>query len=207
MGKWTNLKGQVPAAPVEQTYGDKIRAEQAELRTTLDGSPASMKDHVTLYNTLHAEKVSLAAREKEINLSLEALTGLINECLNQSGSDIWRGEGYSFSENVEPYASVADKAAVLEHFLPLNAIRTLLKRGGVDGARRAGALLDQAIQKSGILSVPFQTLNAMVKAEAEAGDLTIETINEGEDNETTVVKSTIPGVNVYLKTGLNRRKS
>lgn len=220
-GKWSNLKGKVPFAPTEATYADKVRAEQKKFTTVrvlgvegVEEQPATMRDHVASYNKLVAEKEKNAARDKEIELSLTALVGLINTYLDSTGSDIWRGDGYTFSEKTDLYANIANKADVLEHFVPLRAIRTRLadllakpklKRGEIEEILVS---LADAEGKATMLQIPYQTLNAMVKAEGEAGELIIETIG-GDDGteEQTIVKSKIPGVTVFLKTGVNRRKT
>lgn len=214
MGKWTNMKGVLPPVPIEAGYGEKIRARQAEFTQPINENGETrvptMKDFVKLYNDLRGDKEQLAEEEKDINLSLAALTNLINNYLKATGSDIWRGSGFSFSENVEPYSSVVDKAAVLEHFIPLKQLRAAVEDhllGADEGCELIYHLLNCADAQIGILNVPFQTLNAMVKAEAEAGELVMEDIIDENGEEKTVVTSTIPGVNVFLKTGLNRRKS
>lgn len=214
MGKWTNMKGQLPPVPIEAGYGEKIRARQVEFNQPINENGEThvptMKNFVTFYNALREEKEQIAEQEKDINLSLEALTNLINDYLQATGSDIWRGSGFSFSEKVEPYASVVDKAAVLEHFIPLKQLRAAVEDhllGADEDCELIYQLLNRAESQVGILSVPFQTLNAMVKAEAEAGDLLMVESIDDNGEEKTIVTSTIPGVNVFLKTGLNRRKS
>lgn len=204
MGKWSSLKDSIPMETKDPIYRDKVRVER-ERRKTIDDRPATMLDFVEEYNRLDDEKRKNAEREKEINLALEALTGLINDELKTSGSDIWRGLGYSFSENVSPRPLIIDKAAMLEHFLPLRKLREEVST--IASRSELIARIEDIERRASILSLNSKTLEGMVKAEADAGDLTIEQ-EEGENGESrTVVKSTIPGVNVFLKSGVNRRKA
>jgi hypothetical protein len=200
VGKWSSLKGTLPPLPGESPqWMDKVRAEKDEIVRGVTANPLTF--YTSEYNAARAEKDKLGEREAALNIRIEALQQLILSALEESGSDIWRGNGYSFSEKPEPYASIQNKLDVNEHFLPLSAIEQAVIDGDVAYARE---LLDRAKQNLGIVSIPWQTLNALVKAEAEAGELMLE---EREGEETPVVRCSIPGVNVFLKSSINRRKA
>ena len=199
MGKWSNLRGVLPPAPGESPeWMSKVRTRKDELRETL-GDRLNLISLTAAYNDARDEKESIADREKALNIDLEALQQLIIAELEASGSDIWRGNGFSFSEKPEPYAQTENKLAVVEHFLPLSLIEGAIKSGD---AETAAGLLEKAKLNLAHVSIPWQTLNALVKAEAEAGELTIE-----GDGEQTNVRCSIPGVKVFLKSSLNRRKA
>lgn len=178
--KWSTLKGKLPEVPEDSTRLDLLHAEQDKH----SGKP--LVELTKEYNSRRDELNAIKEREKELNLEVEALERLIVKALNDSGSDIWRGNGYSFSESVEPYPSVQNSADVVRW----------VKENGMED----------------LLTLNYQRLSSIVKEHITEGNVDIETEVLGRDaegNEITreTIKTKIPGVNVFLKSGLSRRKA
>jgi hypothetical protein len=201
MGKWSSMKGRIPALSGAPDWMNKVYCERESIARDLAAQdlPLDLQRVTRLYNEAREEKDALAAREKQLNIRIEALQQLILAKLEESGSDVWRGNGYSFSEKPEPYASTDDKDAVIEHFVPVNKAINLLTKG-----KHADVLevLQRMRYELSHVSIAWQTINSLVKAEAEAGEL----VMEGEGDKTTA-RCSIPGVKVFLKSSINRRKA
>jgi hypothetical protein len=214
VGKWSNLKGKLPAHPGESPeWMDRVRAEKDRiLREEVENpnSATAIGQLTELYNEARKAKDDFEDQIKTLNITIEALQQLIVTKLEESGSDIWRGNGYSFSEKPEPYASIENKSETLQHFLPISEAIDLIRKTGelrshedVDEYLTSALMvLERARQNLGMMQIPWQTLNSLVKAEAEAGELLIE-----GDGEKVEARSSIPGVKVFLKSSINRRKA
>jgi hypothetical protein len=190
VGKWSALKGTVPEPPAapQGEWREKVES----IRTEHAGK--SLVELTAEFNGVMGEQERRKGRDSELTAAKEALMGLVIQALQESGSDIWRGNGYSFSESPEPYAVVENRAAVAEHFIPVGEMLAALDAGDLD---MVGFLLERTRLNLAHVSVPWATLNGLVKSEAEAGEL----VMDGD-----IVRCSIPGVRVYLKPGISRRK-
>lgn len=109
--KWSNLKGQIPDAPVEVSeHTEKIFAARDERR----GRPlAELADE---WADLEEEEAFAKLAEEKRNIIYAALEGLILDALKTvkdvAGTDMWRGERKTFSPQFTPRPTVKDPAAL-----------------------------------------------------------------------------------------------
>ena len=189
MGKWSGLKGAVPAAPVDSDFQARVNAAKSETRyRTPNGEftqaellernivltdveveefafdQLSPQDLAVRFCKLRDEKDRLEAEEKKINLQLEAIQQLMIPKMEQSGMDLFRlTSGDSLSIKDEPYVSIADKSQFI-------------------GWIRSSGQED-------LLTVHYMTMSAMTK----------ERLQNGQDIP--------PGLKVFLKQSLTRRRA
>lgn len=178
--KWAHLRGKVP---VEKT--ERQQDVEAKLKE-YGGKP--IDDLTKTYNEKVSKAKELAAEAKDLKVEAESLDILIRKKLDAEGADAFRINGYTWSETFEPYPIAEDPAAIVKYF----------KEHGME---------DQLALTTTELASRLKTF---VKAEAENNELQIETKEEpGPDGPMTItiVRSQIPGVRVFLKTGLSRVKS
>lgn len=154
-GKWSRLKGQVPLAPVEQGWQDKVNAAKSQPKVveTNDGdlqilSPPliqlSKVEKARRYCELRDQKDRLEDQISDINVSLEALSQLMIAEMENEGTDLFRlDSGDSLSIKDEPYSSVNERPKFIEWINSTN--------------------------QQDLLSVNYQTMNSMVKNRLEQG--------------------------------------
>lgn len=111
--KWSNLKGQVPDAPVNETseWMQEVFKEK-DARKDL-----GMDELQQEYGDLVAADEAAAAAASERNIKYAALDRRILEELEKvkkvSGQDMWRGNGHTFSPKFSPRPVVEDSAKLL----------------------------------------------------------------------------------------------
>ena len=163
MGKWKALKGLLPAWAPEADYQAKIDAVK---RAWAENDTKTLS---SIFERLRSLKEAIEKKAlARVDLQLEAVTQLLVERavdLNLTALPMDSGVKYLLID--QPHTSVADRTKVREWF----------------------TTNDQAE----ILSPPWQTLNAIVKAKLEAGA-------DPDD----VAKDM--GVKIFMKTTLQRRK-
>lgn len=184
--KWSNLKGQVPEAPVELSEREiKVRAAMDERRivVTEDGlRPATMKDYAAEYAGLCEEEDFESLAGKDRSVKYEALERLIRAELTRveeiSGQDTWRGEGQTFSPKTTPIPVVVDKTALMQY------------------------IKDEGLES--LLELPSPRLKSMVTDKLE--ELVAMTPAQ-RAAQTATLEQPIPGVKVWLMPGIHRTKS
>lgn len=163
MGKWTELADRTKAdgTPVYPALpGDPTR--QDALNAALDALKSkSVAELSELYNAADDRKKQIEKDEKTVNFDLEVLTRALNDKLKEDDIESVVTNGYRYTPKPEPYAQVTDKATFLEW--------------------AHAEMRDN-------LNLPWQTLNAVVKAALESG------------------AELPPGVDVYIKRGIHRTK-
>jgi len=177
--KWAHLKGKVPEkAP---TLRDMALGE--ELNKIDAADIGQLTDE---YNALWKESDDLAALVKANKLKMDAREILIRKRLASKGVDGAMVNGYTWTEKFEPYPVCEDPAAIVEYF-------------------RTHDMEDQLTLSNTELA---SRLKSFVKDEASRGELQVITIpGENGEEDTTEVRSSIPGVKVFLKADLSRVKS
>lgn len=207
--KYEHLKGTVPAVPDVAPGTD--RREDA-IRAFMDGNPRaqameravaegreltpreaafpegprntwSADDLTREYNALEETKKKIGAAEWAVKVQLDANERLIRKAIEGLGADKITINGYTWSPSSQPYPSVDDPAALVQHYID-NGLQSML-----------------TVHPSRVLS--------HVKEEIEANTLKIE-VKEGagpEGEDVTEVRSNLPGVKVYLAPSMSRRKS
>lgn len=177
--QWAFLKGKVPEK--QPTARDLGLAE--ELRKIDEADLGQLTQE---YNDLWKESDDLAALTKANKLKMDAREIMIRKRLAAKGVDGAMVNGYTWTEKFEPYPVCKDPGAIVAYLREHDPAQ--LNLTNTELASR---------------------LKAKVKEEAKAGELIIETQpdpnNPGED--VTIVRSQVPGVEVFLKTDLSRVKS
>lgn len=177
--KWGHLKGKVPER--QPTVRDLGLAE--ELKKLDDVDINQLTDE---YNALWKESDDLAALTKANKLKMDAREIMIRKRLAAKGIDGAMVNGYTWTEKFEPYPVCEDPAAIVEYF----------KEHGME---------DQLALTTTELA---SRLKKFVKEEADRGELQITTVpGENGEDDTTEVRSSVPGVKVFLKADLSRVKS
>jgi hypothetical protein len=177
--KWAHLKGKVPErAPTARDVGLAEELKKIE-ETTID----VLTDE---YNALWKESDDLAALAKANKLKMDAREIMIRKRLAAKGIDGAMVNGYTWTEKFEPYPVCEDPAAIVEYF-------------------RTHEMEDQLVLTNTELA---NRLKTFVKDEAARGELQIITIpGENGEEDRTEVRSSVPGVKVFLKADLSRVKS
>lgn len=180
--KYAGLKGKIPA---EQTKRDV--ALLTELSTIEKQSVAELTAE---YNAVKDAMEKSKAETKRLEILLEARKILILDRITESGGEGYKGlHGFTWTESFEPYPICKDPVAAVQYF-------------------RDHGMEDQLELKASEIN---SRLANFVKEEALRDELTIETEKQidpttGEEREVQVVKSKIPGVQVFLDTKLSRVK-
>lgn len=187
MGKYSHLKGTIPKGQKEPTPRDAAIA--AEIKR-LNRLQLSLADLATGYNRLMTTAEASAKNLARINVQLEAHEQLLLGALESSDLERATADGYTWSEGCEPYPVCEDPAAIVAYF----------KENGMEE--------QLALTKTELAS----RLKTFVKEEAVNNELIIETKViphpvTGEEIEVPDVRSKVPGVRVFLKTSLSRRKA
>lgn len=110
--KWSNLKGQLPAVEEPSEWMMKVLAEKDKLAGK---SMAELKDE---YAALEEEQRFEDLARAERNIKFAALEKRILEELAKikelAGTDMWRGDGHTFSPKYTPRPVVKDPAALMD---------------------------------------------------------------------------------------------
>lgn len=180
--KYAGLKGKIPERLTERD--EKFKEETAKRKGKTFGELTGE------YNVIQEALAKLAEKTKTGNLLKRVLDVLIRESLDAQNADSVRSNGYTWTPLFEPYPIAEDVDAIVKYF----------EENGME---------DQLRLKSSELA---SRLTDFVKEEALANELNIETITQvdpvtGDETEVTTVRSKIPGVRVYLGSGLSRVKS
>lgn len=180
--KWSNLKDVLPAAPAKES-GEWIEKVFAEKDKRAD---YTMEELDAEYALLVAEDEAAAAAQRERNIKYEALERRILEELEKvqtvSGQDMWRSrEGHTFSPKYDPYPIVKDKAALMQWIRDskLEDLLTLTK-----------PTLKMIVREA------FDTELAALMSPGQRAQLKPGQAGSGAPP---------PGVEVFLKTGVNAR--
>lgn len=182
MGKYSGLKGTIPEAPTQH--------EAAVEKAIGEWRGKSRVDLTAELNKVRDRQDAREAENKKDSAVRKALEHLIRVDIRDSGEDSVRVNGYTWTPVGTPYPAISDPAAVVKHFIE-NDMKDLLVLNTTELAARVANI---------------------VKDEALAGQLRVEITTEkdpttGKDVEKVEVFSSIPGVRVFLKPTLDRRKS
>lgn len=117
--KWSNLKGQIPDAPVELSERfQEVLAETDKLRIKETGEVFSMADLQNEWVALEEEADFASLQEHQRNVKFDALERRILEELEKvkavAGTDMWRGEHKTFSPKFTPRPTVTDLQALMQ---------------------------------------------------------------------------------------------
>lgn len=182
--KWAHLKGEIKKFEQEPGWAQEIDEAKRYLRQAKDGcKPQPDDEHnwpaccehgleflpmprITLCGELNDEDLSKKKLEADLhscNTRREAISQLLLEQLEAEGTNSIRNAFGTFFIGDEPYSKVIDKQAYLKWI-------------GEQGL-------------SALLSVPYQSTNAQVKARLEEG------------------QPVPPGIEVYIKSSIRRRQA
>jgi hypothetical protein len=179
--KYAGLKHRIPEQPTARDAA--LTAELAAIETE------TLAELTAGYNTCKDAAGKLAEQVKQLSVRLEAREILIRRALDAQGATSVRMQGYTWSEKFEPYPVTEDPAAVVRYF-------------------REHGLEDQLTLTASELNGRLKNL---VKEEALANELQVDVVTvvdpaTGAEQQTTEVRSRVPGVRVFLKAGLSRVK-
>lgn len=181
--KYAGLKGKIPEQPTER--------DEVFRRETAKRADKTVGELTEEYNTVQDAIARLAEKTKTGNLLKRVLEVLIREKLDAQDADSINASGYTWTPQFEPYPIAEDVDAIVKYF----------QENGME---------DQLQLKASELAT---RLKSFVKDEALANELIIEIKTEvdpatGEEVEIgRDVRSKIPGVRVFLGSGLSRVKS
>lgn len=183
--KYGKLRGQVPPKPSDDQPGSE-RAQRllAHTESHRGEGLAAWAEHLTNLRRAEEEiKASLKLCEEE----QEAIEGLVMDELEGRNEDAVSTGGFTHSVKYEPYPNPTDRPGLLQY------------------------CLDEANGLRDALILPPARLAAIVREEAEANELIIETKTiqvDGQEVEVQEARSRLlPGVRVFLKRTLSRVKS
>ncbi len=182
MGKYSHLKNKLPK---EHSERDAALLPLMEARKETPFAELAAE-----HTALQKEAATKAAEAKVIKNKIDAVEALMEDYLNGASADRITTQGFNWSTGCEPYASAEDPAAIIKYF-------------------EENGMADQLALKATELAA---RLKNFVKEEALANELTIEEVDQvdevtGEVTKRLVAKSKIPGVKVFLKTGLEKNKA
>jgi hypothetical protein len=119
--KWSNLKGQIADDPEQVELTPRMRTVLQEVdkrRMKENGDPVGMNDLALEWSGLEEEEAFEELRKSERNVTFEALERRILEELERvkevAGTDLWRGEGQTFSPKYMLNVHVTDPVALLQ---------------------------------------------------------------------------------------------
>lgn len=150
----------------------------------------TLSDLTAEFNEVYAEAERLEALTKANNVKFDALEILIREHINDSGEDYVGVNGFTWTPLGTPYPVIDNPSEVIKYF-------------DTDEMR------DQLILTTSELA---SRVAAFVKDEAVKGLLQVKTVKvvdpeTGAESDEIEVRSSIPGVKVYMKPRLGRTKS
>ena len=115
--KWQMLKGKYPDTPLSSmsNAADKSFLEKVDA-SRFNFAPKTLPELMAAFTELDKEKDDIHAREKEINVDLEALGQLIIAKFEEQGvNSVKNDAGRTFYLNIEPYVGVQDRQALEAH--------------------------------------------------------------------------------------------
>lgn len=180
--KYAGLKGKIPEQPTERD--EKFKAETGARKGRTFGELAAE------YNLIEDAMKKLAEKTKTGDLLKKVIEVLMRASLDAQNADSVNADGYTWTPQFEPYPIAENPTAIVKYF----------QENGME---------DQLQLKSTELA---GRLKNFVKEEALANELIIESRTEkdpvtGEDVGVNEVRSKIPGVRVFLASGMSRVKS
>lgn len=178
--KYAMLKGKVPKEPTER---DIKLVSQMERHKGL-----TFTELAQLYNTTEAVIAKLTGKAKEVSVKLAALAALLEDHLEGQNADNITTQGRTWGISYEPYPTAEDPEAIVKYF------------------NENGMASQLELTKSELAA----RLTNFVKEEAAANELIIEdkTIDTPDGpKEVREVRSKIPGVKVFLWSGLSKAKA
>jgi len=115
MGKYSGLRGKVPAFVEESSYQEKINAEKQKILGVTTGEGANVNRLAAFFASNKAAKDALEKQVSEINLRLEALSQLLCDALEeQSMEKVTLSSGATGYIQDTPYPTVKDRVALYE---------------------------------------------------------------------------------------------
>lgn len=178
--KYAALKGKIPKEPTERD----VKFVQA----MVERKSKSFSELAQEFNTTEAVMAKLATKTAELKLKLSVIAALMEDRLECEDADSITTQGRTWGISYEPYPQAEDPEKIVEYFNENGMAAQLLLNKTELAAR----------------------LVTFVKEEAANNELVIETETvEGPDGpiEKQVVKSKIPGVRVFLWSGLSKAKA
>lgn len=179
--KWSNLKDQLPAAPVnesgewiEKVFREKDARQQLTMEQLSDEWAALVEEEDKAREAESERNIKFAALERRILEELEKVQEV-------SGQDVWRGKGRTFSPKIEPYPVVTDRAK----------LKAWIKEEGLDDL----LTLPPATLKT-LTKEAFDTEIAAMMSPAQRAKLKPGKAGSGQAP---------PGVTPFLKTTVNAR--
>lgn len=180
MGKYSHLVGTVPKLPQDAPYQQRIEARRLELTNPENPNALDATNPAALaraYANARRRVDEINAQLSDANLTAATIEQLVIACYEAKGTSFVKlDDGSSVGTQVEPYAAVVDR-----------------------DKNRAWAV---ASGLGNLLALPWQTVNAQVKALLEAGELELET-----NEETGALTAPALGVSVYLRDKVVLRQS
>ena len=127
MGKYTKLRGVVPAFVEEKSYQDRINAEKQLLLANAENSEAANVNRLAaLFAAYKAKKDDLESQVSDLNVGLEALSQLLCDALtDQSIEKLTLSNGATGFIQDTPYPQVKDKDALMA-WIKKNKMQSLL---------------------------------------------------------------------------------
>jgi len=115
MGKYTKLRGVLPAFQEESSYQDKVNDEKKLLLAHAENmEDANINRFASLYGAGKAAKDALEEQISAINIRLEALSQLLVEAMENQGADkIQLSTGATVYIQDTPYPQVKDREALM----------------------------------------------------------------------------------------------
>lgn len=114
MGKYTQLRGKVPAFVEETTYQDKINEEKRNILGVESGEGANVNRLAAFFASQKTAKDKLEDEISEYNIRLEALSQLLCDALQeQSIEKLTLASGATGFIQDTPYPQVKDKGALM----------------------------------------------------------------------------------------------
>lgn len=110
--KWSNLKGQVPDAPVNETtewMQEVFREKDARKDKSMD---ELQEEYAQLSEADEAAEAERAKRNIKYAALDRCILTKLEDVKKVSGQDMWRGNGHTFSPKFSPRPVVEDKAAL-----------------------------------------------------------------------------------------------
>jgi hypothetical protein len=178
--KYAALKGKIPKEPTERNI--KITQEMGKRKEKAFAELAAEFNKVELIIS------KLKGKQAEMALKLNAISALMEDKLEAEDADNITTQGRTWGMSYEPYPSAEDPEAIVKYF------------------NENGMAAQLVLNKTELAA----RLVTFVKEEAANNELIIETETvEGPDGpiEKQVVKSKIPGVKVFLWSGLSKAKA
>jgi hypothetical protein len=150
--KWANLKGQIPDDPSQVELNPRtleVIAEADKRRQKDGGAPITMDDLAQEWSGLEEEEEFEDLARSKRNILYDALTRRILEELERvkaiAGTDLWRGEGQTFSPKFALNIRVTDPQALRKWVEDTNQQHLLtVPRGRLNGIVSEAMNVDSA---------------------------------------------------------------